>query len=94
MEEIRTHQCELGELRWLATAVHPDICACLPQLSSKVNSLQGRDIYRIDDLIKTAKECEYATVLKDQSGPLQGSLTLVGYRTLRAGAEPRRSGAG
>ena len=48
-------QCKLGELCWLATVSRPDICARLAQLASKVNDLQESDIYRINDLIRTAK---------------------------------------
>ena len=54
-EEKLQCQCKMGELCWLATASGPDICARLAQLTSKVNDLQGSDIYRINALIKTAK---------------------------------------
>ena len=48
-------QCKMGELRWLATVSRPDIRARLAQLASKVNDIQGSDIYRINALIKTVK---------------------------------------
>ena len=36
--EIRVHQCELGELRWVATVSRPDICARPVQLPARVNA--------------------------------------------------------
>ena len=54
----------MGELCWLATASRPDICARLAQLASKVNDLQGSDIYRINALIENAKIDQHLTVLK------------------------------
>ena len=50
-EEKLLCQCKMGELCWLATDSRPDICARLAQLASKVNDLQGSDIYRINALI-------------------------------------------
>ena len=46
-------QCKFGELRWLATVSRPDIRARLAQMATKVYDLQGGDLYRINDLIKT-----------------------------------------
>ena len=43
-DEIKLPLCLLGQLCWPATVSRPDM------------SLQGCDIYRIDDLVKTAKE--------------------------------------
>ena len=54
----------LGELCWLATVSRPDICARLANIASRVNVLQGCDIYRINDLIKTVKVWQPRTVLK------------------------------
>ena len=50
-DEIMLRQCELGELCLLATVSGPNFCAGLARLSSRVRSLQGSDIYRIDDLV-------------------------------------------
>ena len=41
---------------WVATVSRPGIRARLAQLASKVNPVLASDIYRINDLIKTAKE--------------------------------------
>ena len=54
----------MGELCWLATVSRPDICARLAQLASKVNDLQGSDIYRFNALIKTVEIEQPRTVLK------------------------------
>ena len=51
-EDIRLRQCKLGELCLLATVPRPDICARLARTASRVNSLQGSDVYRINDLVK------------------------------------------
>ena len=52
-EELQTCQSKLGEHRWLATVSRPDICARLARFSANFNGLNGVDIYRINDLIKT-----------------------------------------
>ena len=59
-EYVKLRQCELGELCLLATVSRPDICARL----SRINSLQGADVNCINDLVKTAKQWQPATVLK------------------------------
>ena len=46
------------------TVSRPDICARLAQLASRVNDLQGSNIYRINALIKTAKTEQPRAVLK------------------------------
>ena len=66
-EEKLLCQCKMGELCWLATASRPDICAQLAQLASKVNDLQGSDIYRINALIKNVKIAQPRTILKHAS---------------------------
>ena len=68
-EEKLLRQCKMGELRWLATVSRPDICARLAQLASKVNDLQGCDIYRKNSLVKTAKIDQPRAVLKYASSP-------------------------
>ena len=55
-EELQICQRKLGELCWLATASRPDICDCWAHFSAKLKSVQGIDIYRINDLIKTVKK--------------------------------------
>ena len=60
-------QCKLGELCWLAPVSKPDICASLANIASRANALQGSDIYRINDLIKTIKLWQPRTVLKYES---------------------------
>ena len=68
-EEKLLCQGKMGELRRLATASRPDICDRLAQLASKVNDIQGSDIYRINALNKTAKIGQPRTVLKYASSP-------------------------
>ena len=69
MEEIRICQCRLGELCQLATASRPDIYALLARLAARVNSLLGGNVYRKNDLAKTEKKCQRATVSKYASMP-------------------------
>ena len=64
VEDKLLRQCKLGELCWLATVSRPDICARLAHIASRVNVLQGSDIYRINDLIKTVKLWQPRAVLK------------------------------
>ena len=40
-EDIWLRQCELGELCWCS----PDTCARLAEIPSRVNSLQGGDVF-------------------------------------------------
>ena len=77
----------MGELCWLAGASRPDICARLAQLASKVNDLQGSDIYRINALIKNAKIDQPRTILKYASS----SFPLFPARSDRKG-RPRSYG--
>ena len=67
--EITMRQCKLGELCWLDAATRPDICACQARIASRVNSLQGNSIYRINELVKTAKEWQRAAVSKYAASP-------------------------
>ena len=67
-------QRKMGELRWLATASRPDICARLAQLASKVNGLKGSDIYFVSDLFKTVEVWQPRAVLKYASSPFPFSL--------------------
>ena len=64
VEDKLLRQCKLGELCWLATVSRPDICDRLAHIASRVNVLQGSDIYRINDLIKTVKLWQPRAVLK------------------------------
>ena len=57
-EDVKSRQCKLGELCWFATVYRPDICARLARIASRINSLRGRDVYRINDLVKTAELLE------------------------------------
>ena len=63
-EDVHLRQCKLGELCWLATVSHPDICARLVRIASCINSPQGSDVYRINDLIKTVKLWRKAAISK------------------------------
>ena len=62
-EDVHLRQSMLGELRCLATVSRPDICARLACIASRINSLQGSEVYRINDLIKTVKTWHEATVV-------------------------------
>ena len=62
LEDMKLRQCELGELCRLATVSAPDICARLACIASRVNSRQGSDAYCINDLVKSVKVRQEATV--------------------------------
>ena len=67
MEDVKLRHCKLGKLCWLATTANyvivnlanyvsrPDICARLARIAPRANSLQGSDVYCVDDLVKTVK---------------------------------------
>ena len=65
--DSKLRACKLGELCWVGTASRPDICARLARSASRINSLQGSDVYRINDLFKTAKLRLEAAVLQYES---------------------------
>ena len=69
------HLCrrKLGELRWLAMVSRPDIRPRLARVASRINLLQGSDVYRMNGLIKTAKTWQRAAALKYVSPSLQGT---------------------
>ena len=68
-EDKLRRQCKLGEFCWPAAAARPDICARLAHIAFRVNGLKGSDIYRITDLIKTAKLRQPRAILKYGSPP-------------------------
>ena len=55
---------KLGELCLLASVSRRDICARHARIVSRVKVLQGCDIFRINDLIKTAKPWQPRAALK------------------------------
>ena len=63
-EDVKLRLCKLSELCALATVSRPDICARLARIASRINALLGRDVYRINDLVATAKEAQKAASLK------------------------------
>ena len=46
----------------------PDIRASFAQWAARANSLQGSDIYQINDSVKTVEDWPKATIFKDASG--------------------------
>ena len=63
-EDAKLRQCKSGELRWLATVSRPDICARMARIASRTIALQSGNVYRINDVVKTAKKWQPAAVLK------------------------------
>ena len=61
----RGHGVQLG---WLATVSRPDICARLARFPANPNNLRVFDIYRINELIKTAKLWQTGRTLKYPAG--------------------------
>ena len=64
IEDIKLRQCMLGEICWSAAVSRPDICARSARIASRVDSLQGSDVYRINDLTKPAKVWQKAAILR------------------------------
>ena len=89
-EAVRRRRRKFGELRRVAKASRPDICARLAQLGTKINSLKGSDAYKKSDLIRTAKEWRRATVLKNQPRPHIGTITLAGWSDAVYGDHPKK----
>ena len=58
-EAVKLRQCKLGEFCCLATVSRPAICAKLARIASRIN-----DAYRINDMVKIAKERQEAAVSK------------------------------
>ena len=88
-DDVKLRRRKLGELCWLATVSRPDICARLARFAARVNSLQGSDVHRINDLVDIAKVWQRATV------PKCGPCSHVGKpgRGSEEGEMRRRSGA-
>ena len=53
IEDVKLRRRNLGEPGWLASVSRPDICARPPRIAPRVNSLQGRGVYGINDLVET-----------------------------------------
>ena len=66
-EDINLHQRRLGGICWLDAISRPDIGARLAQIPSWINSLQGSDVYRRNDLVNEAKVWRNAAILKYSS---------------------------
>ena len=69
IEDVKLRQCKLGELGWLVSVSRPDICARLARITSRVNSSQGGDAYRKNDLAETVKVWQQAASLRYSSSP-------------------------
>ena len=61
---VKLRQCKLGELRRVATVSRPDICARLARIASKINAPCGSDVYRINGMVRAARDWQQATALK------------------------------
>ena len=66
-----------------------DICARLSRIATRIKSLRGVDVFRINDVVKTVKNWQPATVLKYYMSGKFGQCTLAP----RTGDEPHRKGA-
>ena len=55
---------KLGELCWAAAVSRPEICALPARIASRVNARSGSDAYRINELVRAAKDWQHATALK------------------------------
>ena len=63
-DETELCQCRMGEVRRPATLPRQNTCARLARPASRVNDLQGSDVYRINDLVRTVKKWAAAPILK------------------------------
>ena len=53
----------------VARVSRPDICVRMARIASRINSLSGSDVYRINELVRAAKEWQKATALKYATSP-------------------------
>ena len=81
-------QCKFGAPRRLATVPRPDISDRVAQLETRVNSLQGSDIYRISEVIQTVKEWQEPVILTYPSSSTASELV---QRSGPADREARKS---
>ena len=56
MGYIKLRQRKSGKLRWVATVSRPDICARLAPIASRVNTHRRNDVYRMNELVRAAKD--------------------------------------
>ena len=70
-DETKLRQRKTGESRWLATVSRLGICSGSARRASRVNAFQGSDAYRINDLVRTGRAWQKATILKYASPPHQ-----------------------
>ena len=63
-EDIKLRHRELGELYSLATVSRPIICARLATITSRVDSLRGSGVYRINDRVGSVHVWRKAAVLR------------------------------
>ena len=66
--DVRIRRRNLGKPRRRVTVSRPDIRASFAQWAARANSLQGSDIYQINDSVKTVEDWPKATIFKDASG--------------------------
>ena len=78
-EEVLTCQCELGDVCWVAAVSLPDICARPAVLVAKVSYSQRSDAYRINDLIRTAKQRQGRVILSYSSKLDIGNICMAGW---------------
>ena len=64
IEDTRARQTKLGELCWGASVSGPHTRARSAKISSRIDSLCGRDAYRVNGLVRRVQERQKATVLK------------------------------
>ena len=61
-ESAKLRQRKLGELCWLATDSRPDSFTRRTRIAFRANPLRGMDVYRINDLVKTAQVSQQAAI--------------------------------
>ena len=64
MDYIKLRQRKLGDLCWVTAVSRPGICARLARIASRINAPRGSDLYRINELVRAAKDWQRAAVLK------------------------------
>ena len=66
-EEVLFRQGKWGELRWLATASRPDMCARQAILAAEVTHLQGYAVCRTNGIMRTPRQSQERAILKSSS---------------------------
>ena len=68
MGSITLRQRKSGEVCWATTVYLPDICARLARVAASIHPVCGSGVFRINELVRVAKDWRRATALSHALG--------------------------